>query len=199
MSNRAVPWVGKWKTCRRYNIPGHAHLLTFSCFKHRPFLSRDRSRIWFLESLTEAREKHAFDLWACVVMPEHVHLLIHPRRDDYSISDILTDLKHPVTHKALKYIREYAPSFLEKMRDEQRNGKVSHRFWQRGGGYDRNLFDAKAIHATIQYIHANPVRRGIVNSPEQWPWSTSRYYLGQRECFLVPDTESLPSLPREVR
>jgi hypothetical protein len=44
------------------------------------------------------------------------------------------------------------------MRDRQPNGRQSHRFWQRGGGYDRDLHGAGAIHETIDYIHANPVR-----------------------------------------
>ena len=52
---------------------------------------------------------HDFDLWAYVLMPEHVHLLIYPKADDYSISAILTDIKQPVTRKALKYIRTHSP------------------------------------------------------------------------------------------
>ena len=150
--------------------------------------------MWFLEYLAKAREKHVFDLWAYVLMPEHVHLLICPRQEEYSISDILNDLKQPVTHMMLKYVRRHAPSFLPRMRDEQPSGKVSHRFWQRGGGYDENMLEAQVIHATIDYIHANPVRRGLVDAPEDWPWSTAGYYLDHREAFLVPDTDSLPAL-----
>ncbi len=97
----------KQKTCRRYNIIGDAHALTFSCYKRQPFLARDRARTWLVESLDTARKKHTFDLWAYVLMPEHVHLLIFPTTDDYSISAILTDIKLPVTRKALKYIRTH--------------------------------------------------------------------------------------------
>jgi putative transposase len=61
---------GHRKACRRFNEPGHAHLLTLSCFCRRPFLSKDRSRMWLVEAIDRAREKHAFDLWAYVVMPE---------------------------------------------------------------------------------------------------------------------------------
>ena len=67
-------------------------------------------------------------------MPEHVHLLSYPNPDDYSISAILTDIKQPVTRKALKYIRGCAADAVSVMRDEQPNGKVAHRFWRRGGG-----------------------------------------------------------------
>jgi len=147
---------------------------------------------WFVECLTDLREKHALDLWACVIMPEHVHLLIYPREEDYSISKILYDLKHPFTHRALKYFREHDPTFLGKMRDERPNGKVHSRFWQRGGGYDRNMFNARTIHATIDYIHNNPVRRGLVCSPECWKWSTANCFLQKKPALIEPDLAMLP-------
>ena len=184
----------KRKTCRRYNVPGDAHALTFSCFKRRAFLARDRSRRWFMESLDAARTKHAFDVWAYVLMPEHVHLLIFPRASDYSISDILTDIKQPVTRWAFKYLQTRVPDSLSIMRDEQPSGKMAHRFWQRGGGYDRNLTKPKTIHATIDYIHTNPVRRELVDAADDWYWSSARYHMGRTDVPLVPDVGSIPLL-----
>ncbi len=147
-----------------------------------------------MESLDAARKKHEFDVWAYVLMPEHVHLLVYPRADDYSISAILTDIKQPVTRLALRYIRAHAPGALDLMRDEQPNGKVSHRFWQRGGGYDRNLIHPKTVHATMNYIHANPVRRELVAAPEDWHWSSAGYFVGRADVPLVPDVDSIPVL-----
>lgn len=80
------------------------------------------------------------------------------------------------------------------MRDEQPSGKVAHRFWQRGGGYDRNLTQTKTVHATIDYIHANPVRRELVATPEDWYWSSARYFVGRTDVPLVPDVDSIPML-----
>ena len=39
------------KRCRRENITGHAHFLTFSCFDRRPYLSRDRTRTWLIDAI----------------------------------------------------------------------------------------------------------------------------------------------------
>jgi putative transposase len=135
----SVFMTGKRKTCRRHNEPGHAHSLTFSCFCQRPFLSKDRARLWLVEAIDRARQIHAFDLWAYVIMPEHVHLLIWPHDAQYSVSRILTSLKRPVTLKALSHVRSSAPAFLSRMEDRQPGGQRHYRFWQRGGGYDRNL------------------------------------------------------------
>jgi putative transposase len=147
--------VGHRKRCRRIDEPGHAHALTFSCFRRQPFLSKDRSRQWLVEGIERAREKHQFDLWAWVIMPEHAHLLVCPRKREYSISSILTTIKQSVAKRSLVYVRQHAPAFLSKMEDRQPNGNVSYRFWQRGGGYDRNLIEPRTIWAEIEYLHAN--------------------------------------------
>src|SRR5436190_2171777 len=126
------------KTCKRFNEPGHAHALTFSCFGRQPFLSKDRSCNWLIEAINKARDLHAFHVWAYVVMPEHAHFLIWPTKR-YDISDILNSIKQSVAKKALMFVRREAPDFLGFMEDRQPNGKVHHRFWQRGGGYDRNV------------------------------------------------------------
>ena len=60
------------KRRRRYDEPGHARELTFSCYRRFQFLSRDRTRQWFVDALEAARAKWAFDLWAYVLMPAHV-------------------------------------------------------------------------------------------------------------------------------
>ena len=125
-----------------------------------------------------AVEKHAFDLWAFVIMPEHVHLLVSPRNKDYQISALLYALKRPVTDKAIHYFTDnnFPPEKQEPFWDIQPNGKTAFRFWQRGGGYDRNLWSEDEITKTMRYIHANPVRRGLCERPEDWDWSSAKDY-----------------------
>jgi len=182
------------KTCRRYDEPGHAHALTFSCFRRQSFLSRDRARRWFIDTLAAARDAHSFSVWAYVVMPDHVHLVIWPQHSGYSISAILADLKQPVTRAALKFVRAHALPFLVRMRDTQPNGQTAHRFWQRGGGYDRNLIQVDEVCEKVNYIHDNPVRSGLVQRPEDWLWSSARYYADRNDGVLRPDLETLPAV-----
>jgi putative transposase len=184
----------KRKTCRRYNTPGEAHSLTFSCFHGHQFLSKDRTRMWLIEALAEARRELHFDLWAYVIMPEHCHILLLPREEKYSISRILAAIKVPVTRRAKHYLEVHAPEALRLMRDVQPNGKVCYRFWQRGGGHDRNMYTARAIHAEIEYIHGNPVRRELVRLAEDWTWSSAGYFAGRRDVLLPIDAESIPPL-----
>jgi hypothetical protein len=89
------------KRCRRFDEPGHALSLTFSCDRRLPLLSRDRTRLWLIESIEEARRLTGFDLWAFVIMPEHLHLLLYPQSQSIGISQILWRIKQPVGRKAI--------------------------------------------------------------------------------------------------
>jgi putative transposase len=122
------PFQGKRKRCRRYNEPGHAHTLTFCCFRRQSFLTRERSRHWTLEAIDKARRTHTFDLWAYVLMPEHVHLIVLPTASEYDISLFLSTLKGAVAKRAVAFVRRHAPEFLPRMTDLQPNGKRCIRF-----------------------------------------------------------------------
>jgi putative transposase len=182
------------KTCKRYNEAGHAHALTFSCFHRQPFLGKDGSRRWLVEAINRARSKLGFHVWAYVIMPEHAHLLLWPTEAAYDISDILNSIKQSVAKRALLHVRREAPSFLARMEDRQPNGTIHYRFWQRGGGYDRNIVEPATVHQQIDYFHANPVRRGLCLKPDDWLWSSAADYAGVREGPLRIDRESLPGL-----
>jgi putative transposase len=175
------------KQVRSYNMPGHAHELTFSCFHRLPLLNRDRSRQWFLDALEATRSRRNLDLWAYVIMPEHVHVIVCPREPIYEVRLIRTALKVSVQRKALAFLRSNAPHFLNRLRDERPSGEVHYRFWQRGGGYDRNITDPATLRTMVEYIHNNPVRRGLVARPVDWLWSSARFYEGVQDVPLQMD------------
>ena len=185
----------KFRTRKRYDVPGHAHYLTFSCWRSQAFLSRDRARAWLVEAIDKARQWHPFDLWAWAIMPEHVHLMILPAEGS-TISAILKSIKDPVAKRAVSWVRRRRPEFLPRMLDAQPSGRRSYRFWQPGGGYDRNIWTVNRLHAKVNYIHANPVRRGLVERPEDWAWSSWRAWGEGVDEPLRIDRESLPPIER---
>ena len=183
--------VNHRKKLRRYNIPGDAHELTFSCHQRLPFLSRDRTRLWLIDAIEKARRDLAFDVWAYVIMPEHAHLLVWPRRTIYDTSKILSAVKRPVAIKAIHYLREHSTAWLQRMGVRRRDGKLQYRFWKPGGGYDRNVVEPRTAHEMV-YIHLNPVRRGLVANAEDWKWSSAGWYAGVWPALLEID----PTLPK---
>jgi len=129
-------------------------------------------RVWLKEALDHARAELEFDLWAYVFMPEHVHLIVYPRRRKYDIAEIRQAIKEPVGRRAMNYLRQNRPDWLPKL--TRRRGKREDRlFWQSGGGYDRNIREPITLMAMIEYIHLNPVRRGLVERAVDWQWSSA--------------------------
>jgi putative transposase len=183
---------------RSKNHPRHAHELTFSCVGSLPLLNRDPVKQFVIDALDRARARHNFSLWAYVIMPNHVHLLLMPRAAEYRISVILKAIKQPVAFRALECCRarklEAATSGPRARQGWQGQPEVAlgrqtieRRFWQPGGGYDCDIISLRALHSAIDYIHLNPVRAELVKNPTDWEWSSARWYAGEAEVKLKMD------------
>ncbi len=162
-----------------FNDSGHAHFLTFSCYRRRQLLTDDAVRLFFVQNLDAARIKDGFKIWAYVMMPEHVHLLIHSSQG-YNIPEILRHIKEPFTKQVVTHWRKTDPARLRQLRVRFGQRDI-HRFWQPGGGFDRNLFDMEKVRRTIEYIEFNPVRRGLAREPMEWLWSSATARTGSAD------------------
>ena len=165
---------------RRFETPGQARFLTFSCYRRLPLFDNDRIKDAVVEQFRVAQTETKFETFAWVVMPEHIHLLIVPSLPTYPVGEVLRKIKEPLARRVLKRWTELEAPVLSRLTDPR-----GHRhFWQRGGGYDRNLFSETQVREKADYIHANPVRRGLVERAEQWRWSSMRFYAGRAENIL---------------
>ena len=118
-------------------------------------------------------------VYGYVVMPEHVHLLMsEPKRQ--TLADAMHDLK-------LSFVR----------RLHRTTGVAAGRFWQ-ARGYDRNVRNAKEFDVKLNYIHHNPVKRGLVMTPADWKWSSFRHY-AFRETGVVEIESEWTARDRETR
>jgi putative transposase len=111
----------------------------------------------------EVRQKYEFQVVGYVVMPEHIHLLIG-EPDDRSVAVAMQVLKQRVS-------RQCRSSARSRLAEET----APPAFWHTRS-YDFNVFSQKKIVEKLDYIHWNPVKRELVASPEQWRWSSYRYY-----------------------
>jgi len=183
-----------YKSLTRYEGERRPRFLTCSCFQNQPFFRSERTCLWFIEALELARTTHKFHLWAYVIMPTHVHLLIVPMHESSTIPEILRTLKQSVARRAISWVRAHAPEFLPRMADVHRSG-TSHRFWQRGGGYDRNLTTDFATWKAIDYIHLNPVEAGLCQRMLDWPWSSAAVHEKVPNPPITIDFDLLPRHP----
>ncbi|MFG0326908.1 MAG: transposase [Phycisphaerales bacterium JB037] len=183
----------RYKTRVRIENPGDARLLNFACFHNQALLNEPRLREIVLQAIDRARDQHHFKLWAFVIMPDHVHLLMLPQG---AVAPILQSIKQSAARRIVNLARSEMPDLLKAMHDPAVPDGGSHRLWQRGGGFDRNLRTPKAVWEAIDYIHMNPVRAGLCALPGEWEWSSAGEYGGSRSAQLTIDREGLP--PRSV-
>jgi putative transposase len=91
-------------------------------------------------------------------------------------------LKRPFAALVLGRWRRLDAAILARVRD--RRGQAH--FWLGGGGYDRNIISDRELHEKFQYIHNNPVERGLVARPEDWAWSSARWYERREGLAMDP-------------
>ena len=135
---------------KRYQTEGHLHFITFSCHGRQSHLTRHYEI--FERSLEQTRKRYNLEVHGYVLMPEHVHLLLgEPAAEP--LSKALQALKLSVSKQA-----DTKP------------------FWQ-PRYYDFNVFSGKKRLEKLNYMHHNPVTRGLVQNPEDWLHSSAHHYL----------------------
>jgi putative transposase len=164
------------KQLRRLEIPGHLRFLTFSCHQRLPLFENDKIKQVFVDRLMALQIEKPFELFAWVLMPEHVHMILRPRLPECSVADLMRALKRPTAERVLHRWKRLNAPVLARLKD--RSGL---HFWQAGGGYDRNIIGESEFIEKMNYIHKNPCRRGLVTSATDWPFSSARWYAGIRE------------------
>ena len=185
------------KKVKHVHEPGHLHELTFSCYRRLPLLTNDDWRRRLSVSIDAAGQEVNMRLVAFVFMPDHVHLLVDPRDHSPSISLYLARLKQPFSKEIKDILVKKPGPLLKRLIVQERPGKTCFRFWQEGPGFDRNLFSAEAIQASLDYIHTNPVKRGLCRCAMDWKWSSASFYLADppgQQFTGLPYVHGLPAL-----
>jgi putative transposase len=158
------------KLIRHYGR-GHLHFITFTCYRRLPLLRSIRARNMFVTILGQVRDRYGFSLVGYVVMPEHIHLLIsEPAKG--TPSTVIQILKQRVSRRLRRKRR--APAGQLNLIFACGDDSLP-RFWQRRF-YDFNVWSLKKKIEKLQYMHMNPLKRGLVTHPKDWPWSSFSFY-----------------------
>jgi len=130
-------------------------------------------------ALARMRRKHGFLITAWVFLPDHWHAIIYSPYP-LSISRVFKAVKVSSTIAVNVRLGEAGELWQERF-------------------FDRALRTVKEYHEKVEYIHLNPVRRGLVKRAEEWRWSSVREYAGvtgeeqERRCGLRIDRVRLPA------
>jgi putative transposase len=181
---RVLTFFSMRNPLKRHYGQGNPHFVTFSCYRRRPLLGTARARDQFVRILDEVRCQHGFRVVGYVVMPEHVHLLIsEPIKKDPS--KILQALKQKVARILLKRLNLTTSTQLSLPFDGSKVEEAH--FWQRRF-YDFNVWSEEKLKEKLDYMHANPVQRRLVQHPRDCPWSSWVHYAGKGEVKIRMDS-----------
>ena len=132
-----------------------------------PLLNSSKAYSTFEQELERIRLRHGFVIAGHVLMPEHLHLLT----SEPSVSSLAV---------ALQVLKQQTSRKLKSAETSQ--------FWQRRY-YDFNVYSGAKTIEKLKYMHRNPVRRGLVAKPEDWPWSSFRHYTTGNPGTVEIETE----------
>lgn len=143
-----------------------------------------------IDNLNFYREKYKFLLLGYVIMPEHVHFLLYTFPDLGKISDIMRDWKwstaFDIKEQCLKDDRD---KLLDEFRlNAKRSGRHGYQIWMPRFD-DVLIYSKEQYEIKLNYIHNNPVKRGLVDKPEDWKYSSARNYLLGDHSIIRVDTD----------
>jgi putative transposase len=150
-----------------YDEEGHAQFVTFSCYRRRRLLDHSKAKRIVLGTLSKQLHRLNGTCAGFVVMPDHVHAIVWfplPK----TLSEFLKQWKRTSSWEIKKLLRSQLTSLAQTI-------DLAEPVWQ-ARYYSFNLFTDRKVLEKINYMHANPVRAGLVNRAIDWPWSSARYY-----------------------
>ena len=154
------------------------------------FTRPDYKRI-VVDSLSFCQLNKGLDIYAWVLMTNHLHMIAGTKESASSMGDVIRDFCKFTSKSVVKAISENPrESRREWMLDRFRfrganDSKISQfRFWQEGY-YSETISSRQFYRQKLEYIHMNPVRQGIVDRPENYLYSSARDYSGERGLIDV--------------
>jgi putative transposase len=141
-----------------------------------------------VQAIDEIRNSHNLILLGYVVMPEHVHLVVVPPIEA-KLGTIIGELKRMSSKRIHDILASQKSPLLEKFH-VIRHGVGKFALWQIRC-YDHNCRTPESIWEKVNYCHNNPVKRGLVGGPENWEWSSYRWYSGKRKGCLKINVEQM--------
>ena len=160
----------------RYVItePDKPHFLTCTVLEWLPVFTRPEAVDILLTSWAYQRQHQALKLYGYVVLENHLHLIAHaPRLDkcmasfkSYTAARLIALLKQRRADPILQRLH-----FGKKAHKKDRE----YQFWQEGV-HAELVFSDKMMREKLEYIHQNPVKRGYIERPEHWRYSSAMNY-----------------------
>jgi REP element-mobilizing transposase RayT len=167
----------------KVSLNNQAYFVTCSIVNWLPLFSNPEFAQTILDSLDFLNKAGRLILHAFVIMENHLHLIV----SSPDLQKELGDFKSFTARKILDSLKERkSNSILEQLRFNKKTHKRGQTFqlWQEGS-HPQLIVGWEMLRQKMDYLHANPVRRGYVEDPAHWRYSSYRNYLGEKGILEV--------------
>ena len=140
-----------------------------------------------LQLLEEVRKKYEMKIYCYCLMPSHIHMIVQSISKG-DLSNFIREWKSFSAKKILRFADERSPALLEQFRKSAEEfgliKEQSNQVWMPRFD-DLQLRKSETTRTKINYIHGNPVRKGLMETAEKFLYSSAGWYDDGDERFLT--------------
>ena len=176
-------------TAYQINNQEATYYLTLQVVFWIDIFTRKTYRDIIIESLQHCQKEKGLEIYAFVIMSNHVHLLVRSSKEE--LSGTIRDFKK---HTSKVIVKEILISGIESRKKwmlnlfsnaaKQKNKKSNYQLWTHEN-HAIEVFSNTFIKEKITYIHNNPVKNGIVQNPEEYIYSSAKFYAGEESVLEI--------------
>jgi len=169
----------------RYKVvePSLPHFFTCSTVAWLPVFTRPQTVEIVLDSWKYLQRERSMKLYGFVILENHLHFVA----GSSDLSTDIGDFKSFTANRIIKYLKEQnAEPLLRLLRyfKEMHKTDREYQLWQEGS-HPQAIQGEEMMRQKLEYIHNNPVKRGYVDDPIHWRYSSARNYEGRTGLIEV--------------
>jgi REP element-mobilizing transposase RayT len=168
--------------------PDYLYFITTTAKNHAHLFAQTWAKEIILNSFLFLRTSGRMNLYAFVIMPNHIHFIARFLAD-YTLSDAMRDLKRHTARQIISHFKtENNQDVLKRMWKTNNRLGQDYKVWE--DGYDaREVFTLEFLEQKMDYLHNNPCQEHwkLSELPEDYLWSSARFYLKDEECIIPID------------
>lgn len=169
----------------RYQIYNETapYFLTCTVLNWTPLFTRSATVQIILDTLNYRQQGRDFKIYAYVILENHLHLVAQSP----CLTKEIASFKSYTAHYLIDYLKQQnAIRILEQLHAFKKQHKTDRHYqvWEEGS-HPEEIQTQTMLQQKIEYIHNNPVKRGYVDEPAHWRYSSARNYLGKEGLIPV--------------
>ena len=171
----------------RYRIleRDHSHFITATTVAWLPIFTTAARCDVLVDAFEYCRQHKSLKLYAWVILDTHFHAIVAAPR----LERVLADLKRHTARRIIEQLEaEHCNWLLRQLRSQRAPHKTEsqHQVWQEGS-HPQAVMSDEIMLQKLEYLHNNPVKRGLVASPEHWRYSSAHDSLPSAAVALQCD------------